>query len=71
MERYSVNIFLAMELRENMNRAFLLIFLRTYTTLPINVVYIIKNRKCGYRGAFILEDGNLALKLHEEWKKEP
>ena len=26
-------------------------------------------KKCGYRGAFILEDGNLALKLEEEWKK--
>ena len=26
-------------------------------------------RDCGYRGAFILEDGNLALKLQEEWKK--
>jgi len=26
-------------------------------------------RKCGYRGAFILENGNLALKLQEEWKK--
>jgi DNA-directed RNA polymerase subunit M len=26
-------------------------------------------RQCGYRGAFILEDGNLALKLQEEWKK--
>jgi predicted RNA-binding Zn-ribbon protein involved in translation (DUF1610 family) len=26
-------------------------------------------RKCGYHGAFILEDGNLALKLQEEWKK--
>ena len=23
----------------------------------------------GYRGAFVLEDGNLALKLEEEWKK--
>jgi len=26
-------------------------------------------RTCGYRGAFILEDGNLALKLQEQWKK--
>jgi len=26
-------------------------------------------RTCGYRGAFILENGNLALKLQEEWKK--
>ena len=26
-------------------------------------------RKCGYHGAFILENGNLALKLQEEWKK--
>jgi DNA-directed RNA polymerase subunit M len=26
-------------------------------------------RNCGYRGAFILEDGTLAVKLQEEWKK--
>jgi predicted RNA-binding Zn-ribbon protein involved in translation (DUF1610 family) len=26
-------------------------------------------RNCGYRGALILEDGNLATKLQEEWKK--
>jgi predicted RNA-binding Zn-ribbon protein involved in translation (DUF1610 family) len=26
-------------------------------------------RQCGYHGAFILENGNLALKLQEEWKK--
>ena len=26
-------------------------------------------RQCGYHGAFILEDGNLALKLRDEWKK--
>jgi predicted RNA-binding Zn-ribbon protein involved in translation (DUF1610 family) len=26
-------------------------------------------RNCGYRGAFILENGNLALKLQEKWKK--
>jgi predicted RNA-binding Zn-ribbon protein involved in translation (DUF1610 family) len=25
-------------------------------------------RNCGYRGAFILEDGNLATKLQEEWE---
>jgi predicted RNA-binding Zn-ribbon protein involved in translation (DUF1610 family) len=25
-------------------------------------------KNCGYRGAFILEDGNLAEKLQEEWK---
>ena len=29
-------------------------------------------RNCGYRGALILEDGNLAVKLQEEWvKKNP
>jgi DNA-directed RNA polymerase subunit M len=27
-------------------------------------------RNCGYRGAFILEDGNLAVKLQEDWKKK-
>jgi DNA-directed RNA polymerase subunit M len=27
-------------------------------------------RNCGYQGAFILEDGNLALKLQQEWKKK-
>jgi DNA-directed RNA polymerase subunit M len=27
-------------------------------------------RNCGYRGALILEDGNLAVKLKEEWKKK-
>jgi hypothetical protein len=26
-------------------------------------------KKCGYREEFILEDGNFALKLEEEWKK--
>jgi hypothetical protein len=26
-------------------------------------------KNCGYRGALILEDGNLAVKLQEEWKK--
>jgi DNA-directed RNA polymerase subunit M len=26
-------------------------------------------RNCGYRGALILEDGDLAVKLQEEWKK--
>lgn len=26
-------------------------------------------KNCGYRGALILENGNLALKLQEEWKK--
>jgi DNA-directed RNA polymerase subunit M len=26
-------------------------------------------RNCGYRGALILEDGNLAAKLQEDWKK--
>jgi predicted RNA-binding Zn-ribbon protein involved in translation (DUF1610 family) len=26
-------------------------------------------RNCGYRGAFILEDGNLSKKLQKEWKK--
>jgi DNA-directed RNA polymerase subunit M len=26
-------------------------------------------KNCGYQGAFILEDGNLATKLQEEWKK--
>jgi predicted RNA-binding Zn-ribbon protein involved in translation (DUF1610 family) len=26
-------------------------------------------KKCGYRGAFILADGNLAAKLQKEWKK--
>jgi DNA-directed RNA polymerase subunit M len=25
---------------------------------------------CGYRGAFILEDGDLASKLKEEWKNK-
>jgi transcription factor S len=27
-------------------------------------------RDCGYRGPVILEDGNLAEKLKEEWKKK-
>jgi len=27
-------------------------------------------RNCGYRGALILEDGNLAVKLQEEWEKK-
>jgi len=27
-------------------------------------------RNCGYQGAFILEDGNLAEKLQEEWKNK-
>jgi predicted RNA-binding Zn-ribbon protein involved in translation (DUF1610 family) len=27
-------------------------------------------KNCGYRGAFILENGNLAEKLQEEWKKK-
>jgi transcription factor S len=27
-------------------------------------------RNCGYRGALILEDGNLAAKLQEEWRKK-
>jgi predicted RNA-binding Zn-ribbon protein involved in translation (DUF1610 family) len=26
-------------------------------------------RNCGYRGALILEDGKLATKLQEKWKK--
>jgi len=26
-------------------------------------------RNCGYHGVLILEDGNLATKLQEEWKK--
>ena len=26
-------------------------------------------KNCGYRGALILEDGNLAVKLREEWEK--
>jgi predicted RNA-binding Zn-ribbon protein involved in translation (DUF1610 family) len=26
-------------------------------------------QNCGYRGALILEDGNLASKLQKEWKK--
>jgi len=26
-------------------------------------------RDCGYRGPVILEDGNMAEKLQEEWKK--
>jgi predicted RNA-binding Zn-ribbon protein involved in translation (DUF1610 family) len=26
-------------------------------------------RNCGYHGALILEDGNLATKLQEKWKK--
>jgi transcription factor S len=25
---------------------------------------------CGYRGAFILEDGNLASKIQKEWKNK-
>jgi predicted RNA-binding Zn-ribbon protein involved in translation (DUF1610 family) len=25
-------------------------------------------QNCGYRGAFILEDGNLSKKLQEKWK---
>ena len=25
-------------------------------------------KNCGYNGAFILEDGNMAEKLQEEWK---
>lgn len=27
-------------------------------------------RNCGYYGALILEDGNLAVKLQEEWKNK-
>ncbi len=27
-------------------------------------------RNCGYRGPVILEDGNLATKLQEDWKKK-
>jgi DNA-directed RNA polymerase subunit M len=27
-------------------------------------------KNCGYQGAFILEDGKLALKLQEKWKKK-
>jgi DNA-directed RNA polymerase subunit M len=27
-------------------------------------------RDCGYRGPVILEDGNMARKLQEEWKKK-
>jgi predicted RNA-binding Zn-ribbon protein involved in translation (DUF1610 family) len=27
-------------------------------------------KNCGYRGAFILENGNLAQKLQEEWTKK-
>lgn len=27
-------------------------------------------RNCGYHGAFILENGNLAVKLQEEWKNK-
>ncbi|MFA5363595.1 MAG: hypothetical protein WC325_00240 [Candidatus Bathyarchaeia archaeon] len=27
-------------------------------------------RNCGYHGAFILENGNLAQKLQEEWAKK-
>jgi transcription factor S len=27
-------------------------------------------RDCGYRGPVILEDGNMAKKLQEEWKKK-
>ncbi|MFB3889586.1 MAG: hypothetical protein ACE14S_08850 [Candidatus Bathyarchaeia archaeon] len=27
-------------------------------------------KNCGYRGALILEDGKLALKLQQEWKKK-
>ena len=27
-------------------------------------------KNCGYHGAFILEDGNLAEKLQEEWKNK-
>ena len=27
-------------------------------------------RNCGYHGALILEDGNLAVKLQEEWKNK-
>jgi len=27
-------------------------------------------KNCGYRGAFILEDGNLAEKLQENWKNK-
>ena len=26
-------------------------------------------KACGYRGAFIIEDSKLALKLRKEWKK--
>jgi len=27
-------------------------------------------KNCGYRGALILEDGNMAKKLKEEWEKK-
>jgi len=27
-------------------------------------------RNCGYHGALILEDGNLAVKLQEDWKNK-
>lgn len=27
-------------------------------------------RNCGYRGPLILEDGNMAVKLREEWEKK-
>jgi predicted RNA-binding Zn-ribbon protein involved in translation (DUF1610 family) len=27
-------------------------------------------KNCGYRGALILEDGNMAEKLQEEWEKK-
>jgi transposase-like protein len=26
-------------------------------------------KKCGYRGALVVEDGDLGAKLREEWKK--
>jgi predicted RNA-binding Zn-ribbon protein involved in translation (DUF1610 family) len=28
-------------------------------------------KNCGYRGAFIVEDGELAKRLRKEWKKNP
>lgn len=27
-------------------------------------------RECGYKGALVLEDGNLGAKLRKEWKKK-
>lgn len=27
-------------------------------------------KECGYKGAFVLEGGNLGVKLREEWKKK-